>query len=458
MHFYWQTQFLKCVTWVFDLPKVVPIMLVSALAFVCALVFPWVAIPSLDSSVVDELGSLNLGNNNCWLAISFQLGLAILLPLVVIAWCAGKKAMAAKVLWCLLAWVLLFPTALQMWDPQFQIESERLDSSLAFVVYEMDLQHSMQQGDWRVWQTFSDISPKASTEVPNVLAWNLELLKFSNFPLILASILGYSDSFFAFSTRGWVLGIMGCVLGLLGLYLSAGQSLATLRSGLKFFFTVYVAVLVCVQTPSMLAEYYSDRGDYFGSLGSHGKAIDYYEKALAYKPVYSFSTRFLLKYGYLLKESGCESCLEAYLYNALTALLQNNLQEAYYWGERAALQYPDSKNVIYLMSGILNVSAIHKFNAQDYSEAVHLWRRSLMLDPLNAPSWYGLSLASVQLKKFDAASHQSAQIFSLQKYLGFKPLVVPAQIYLYRSWHLFSSNQLAAAHDVYRLSKLPETW
>jgi tetratricopeptide (TPR) repeat protein len=458
MHFYWQTQFLKCVTWVFDLPKVVPIMLVSALAFIGTLVFPWVSIPSLDAAVVNEVGGLNLGNNNTWLAIGFQLCVAILLPLVVVTWCGCKKALAAKVLWLLLALVLLFPTALQMWDPQFQIESERLDSSLAFVVFEMDLQHAMQQGDWRNWQTFSDISPKASTEVPHVLAWNLELLKFSNFPLVLSSILGYSDSFFAFSTRGWVLGIMGCVLGLLGLYLTAGQSLATLRGGLKFFAAVYVGLLVCVQTPSMLAEYYSYRGDYFGSLGSNSKAIDYYEKALAFKPVYSFSSRFVLKYGYLLKESGCDSCLETYLYHALTALLENKVEEAYYWGELAELQYPDSKNVIYLMSGVLNVLAIHKFNAQDYSEAVHLWRRSLMLDPLNAPSWYGLSLASVQLKKFDAASHQSAQIFSLQKYLGFKPLVVPAQIYLYRGWHLFSKNQLAAAHDVYRLSKLPETW
>ncbi|MFT5082352.1 MAG: tetratricopeptide (TPR) repeat protein [Lentisphaeria bacterium] len=444
--------------WLFSLNRQVPVFAVSILAYIGCLSFSWLTLPSVESTVINAPGVLAMDITNSWIPIVFRLAFATSLPLVLLAWFQGYKTIALKMLWLLLVLSILFPSILTYWDPQTKIDFEFLDSSMAKVVYQMEMQHDIQQSDWRIWQDFSAQSTHAINQVPSVLTWSLSMLLGSSLPAIVSGLLGFSDSFLAFSAKGWVLSIMGSLLGMLGIYLRADPDRLSFRQSLKFFLKAFICLIFISQTPSMVAEYYYSRADYLATIGENGQAIDAYEQVVKFKPIYAYNSAYLIKLGHLYKLKNCQTCLNTYLYEALTSIQNGNLSRAHYWLSRADKEYPRDKNITYRLSGVLNLMAADSFNAHHYSQAAQLWRQSLMLTPTSASSWYGLSISALVLKRMDLSSLYSQQLFTLQQNMGFKSLVIPAQIHLYKSWFLFDQGNYAAAHDVYRTSKLPESW
>lgn len=449
---------LQVITWVGGWHRSVPVILVGMLAFVGALWFPWLTLPSIESTVVNAGGFLEFEVTNSWVPVLFKLLIALILPLIVIAWLKNKRTLAIKGIWIVFTLSLLFPSVLNYWDTQFKIDSEMIDASMTLLVNEMELQHEMQQSDWRIWQDFSYISPSFVNQVPSVTDWQPQLLLPSNMPLVVSDILGISDSFLTFSAKGWVMVLIACLLCILGFYVTAGQSLATFREGFFFFLKSSALLLLLTQTPGFIAEYYNDHGDYNARIGETSKAIADYHRVEWLKPIYRYNSDFQIKKGRLFKQQGCESCLETYLFEALTSIDDSQFERALFWLTKAQNEYPYNRNVSYRLSGVYNIMAIDGFNDQQYSHANELWWRSLKLAPTMALPWYGLSLTAVHLKRINQASRFSAQIYALQKNMGFKSLVVPAQIHLYHSWFLFVEGDLEAAHEIYSYSKQPESW
>jgi len=434
------------------------ILLISALALIGALVFSWVSAPSISSAEVTSAGILRFETSNSWVPVIFKLFFAFLLPLVCVLLYVGQKSKAIKVVWILFSLTLLFPSVINYWDVQFKLDTESIDASLNLVVNELESQHDAQQGDWRVWQDISALSSEFIIQAPSVATWNGSLLLAKNIPQLTSGILGLSDSFLTFAAKGWVLALIGCLLAVLGFYTTIGQGIASFRAGGLYFVKVFFVLFLCIQIPAFVADYYYARGDYYEQTGLPQNAIESYEIAMTFKPAYAHEPSFLHKYGRLFKQMSCERCLETLLYEAISAIKRSDINLAYLKLLRAEQEYPNNKKTRLLLANVLSFMGTSYFNNQQYSYAAELWRQSIGLVPTSSLPWYGLSLASVLSRDFDDASLFSQQVYALQQNMGFKSLVVPAQIHLYRSWFLFSETDFGAAHEVYRYSKLPESW
>ncbi len=432
------------------------ILIIGSLILIFGSKFPWYNLPA---DALDQFNT-NLAFANGCRIFSLCLGLLGL----IFTFLLGIQRIPRLAVWASLVFALLFPYFITVWSPTVTfIASSYFDQGLR-VRLNIESNYPEIQSQWKQAITLADSSPINS--ISDFLIKDSRFFQMSFWDQILIEGLGYSNSFFWFIGRGWVLTVIGLVFALFAVYLCLGNAkLNSLVSdmgkflpwlGMLFITLIFSLVLPIIANHNLDALFV--RGEYQRVLSTSQQL------ALFYPPL-TGDSQFLKRWA----EAGYYANQPNSSLISFTKGLEQYFVKDYSSAEEHFRQALASSPQQFLARGFLATTllkqGINYFNdrevntsARKPSSAAQKFEEALQVFPYHVEALYDLMIARVVNSEFEKSALVAKQVIESQKYFQQPVLGLLGQAYLHSSWASYQDGALKSAWRQYRQSIDTSAW
>ena len=449
----------------------------------------WCQVPSTLLSGYDR-GNFRIQFNEPTEAFALRIMVLIVAAVLIFGLVRGERTrFAARFLvWALLTATLVFPYALRLWDPEITFDSEVIWNSLdAVALSEMDQSYNAQQLDWRGDQQMIPLNTKRLMQwlgaplavmlpgspggakpgpdgsegrvgSPISDGLDLSIFRLSRLPDVTSELFGYSNAFLNLAGRGWYFSLIGAIVALLGIYLPSDRGIRFFLRDMRWTAACWALLLVVLLIPRAISDVLLAEADVAIARGDNAIAEHDLREATFWKPTLRYSLLSHEKLGELTRARNCDNCPESLLSVAYNDLLSSRFIEGIEELERFRKLYPDRAESSYWLGFAYIQRGTELFNKGEVSAASESWRKALQYTPTDSMALWGLALAQLRLRQFDAASRSLEAIVQLQNTVSFRPFPIASQWRVIAAWAALQRGDIGRAHDLYSLSLTPENW
>lgn len=434
----------------------------AAMFLALAAASPWFQVASPWLSALTVNGALEITRSEAPAAAMLRVGAGAFAAAATVALVCGRGWVLAlrRPAWLMLALVIAFPQLLLQWDGERLLSAQLVYSQVDRVATDMEVSLTNQQLAWRQLQHFVILDRFAYTDLerPGDVSVGLEALALHNQARFLRNELGFTNEFFNTAGRGFFVSILGYVTFLFGAYRFDGSAHRLLPRDVGFVGVMVVCLFAALLLPRWVGADKVERANVAVHQGSTGEALQLYQAAMSWKPVFRYSLAYTATMGELIHKLGCATCKEALVFQAM-----KHITEGRYDAGAAALfevrrRYPEDPAVAFWLSAALTEAGRDAFNRGQYSAAEATWRAALAINPLDAMAWHGLSIARIRVRDFDRATLYAEQVVKVQDGLVFRRLTPRAQWYVAQAWAAYDRADYVGAFRAYALSLMPNAW
>jgi tetratricopeptide (TPR) repeat protein len=362
--------------------------------------------------------------------------------------------------WLLPAVLLAYPAWVTQLSPGRMSERSLLYHEMNRVARDMDANLTGQQVDWRAWQRLSRETVRDTPALDAAEPWSLATFSPTQVQRLPEELLGLSDEFLGLlRPTPLVLALAGLVMLIYGLHRGFKGTWGDLGRGLMLAGGVAAVLLAWPVGSRLAAEAHVAGHEEALRRGDSRAAVEHLHAAAALHPRLASAWYHQARLGRLAQQQDRHDTPDALLARAYALLSAREPRAALVQIERAQRLFPEQAEALSRPLALaLSEAGIEAFNRGQNSLAAEHWQASLQLLPINPMPWYGLSLAHLRQQRFDDAARCLEQLALLQRYLGYRRLVVRSQAVVVQSWAALQRGDRAAAHALYSRSLHPEGW
>lgn len=431
-------------------------LLLGALILIFGAGFPWYNLPT---EALEQF-STNLNFANVCRLLGLCLGV---LGLVFTFW-LGIQRIPRLVIWISLVFALLFPYFITVWSPAVTfVASSYFDQGLR-IRLNIESNYPEIQSQWKQGMTLADSSPINS--ISDFLIKDSRFFQLSSWDQLLVEGFGYSNSFFWFIGRGWVLTVIGLVFTLFAVYVHPEQRrlealISDIGKLLPWLSILFVTLVFCLILP-IIADRNLDalfvKGDYQRVLSSSQQLASVY-------PPFSGDREFLKRWGEASYYANQPNSTLIAFAQGLEQYFAKDFAKAEAYFRQALASSPQQFLVRGFLATTLLKQGVNSFNAEAAqlsdrkpSSAAQKFEEALQVFPYHVEALYDLMIARVVNGELAESATVAKQVIKSQKYFQQPLLGLLGQAYLHTSWASYQNNSLKAAWRQYRQSVDTSAW
>lgn len=430
-------------------------LIVGSLALAMGALIPWYRLPS---EALETFGTnLSLVNVGRTLVALFSL-----LGFIFTFFSSPGRFLRLP-FWIGLIAVLLFPYFITTWSPNVAFISASYYDQGRRVTQHIDKNFPQVQADWKQY-----ISLPTSRHIQSTFDFSIKDSRFfqpSSWDQILVEGLGYSNSFFGFIGRGWLLSVTGLGIALVALYLELVDE--SLNVFLKDMGRVlpWVGLLLGVLVFSfILPNIINHQLDTMLAKGEYHQIVTTSQTLAAWYPPLKGDEVFLKR----IAEAGFygnepDPAL-IYFAKGLERYRLGDFVKAENYFQQS-LDIEPSRFLVrgYLANAILN-QGVNYFNDSTNPNnhksetAIDRFEQVVRIFPDHIEALYNLMLASVVNGEFEKSALVAHQLKDTQQYFQQPSLSIIGQAYVHLTWASYRDGDTTQAWKQYRQSIDDSSW
>jgi len=433
------------------------ILLIGCLALLQGTKQPWYSLPPKALDIFEiNLSTLNAGR-----------GLAALLAaLAVICVFFPKLSRLLRLPWWgALGATLLFPYLITNWCPNVNFLATAYDQQGRQVAQHIERNFPQIQSQWK--QNISLDSPIPIPSTANFLIKDSRFFQASSWDQFVVEGLGYSNSFFSFIGRGWVLTLVGLGLCSFAFYLLSEKTIDVLEADIYKLLpwaSLEIAILLALL---LIPNFINYNLSAMFAKGNYAQVFSQSRSLLTWHPPFQGDSGFLKR----MAEAGFyagnpDPALLSFAQGLESYQNQDFLSAETYFREALERQPANFLARSYLASALLN-RGLEYFNASESqtirrdrgtSSAIDLFEQALSVFPDHLEALYGLMLATVVNGEFAQSARVAQQLITTQQYPQQPNLALLGQARLHIAWSSYRHDDINQSWAQYRQSIDPSTW
>ncbi|NET72375.1 MAG: hypothetical protein F6K62_15990 [Sphaerospermopsis sp. SIO1G2] len=422
-------------------------------AFIClfiGILSPWYKLPG--AALENFQINLNIIN-----FVGKTLAIIFVILLTGFALKFSAERITRLILWICLLITLMFPCWLNYSFPSLNFLTTAYHQQKIALIQHTEINSNQVQALWKKNITLNSSEPIKST-FPSLIT-HARFFQISSYDEVIQTWLGYSDRFFEFSGKGWIMTTAGIIISLTGIYLGIeSQTTNLLIHDIKTIILPTLLILVILLSYIMLPNLVNYDLDTKWAKGEYKSIISTSHTLLKFYPTLQGDVGFIKR----LAGASFYGNEPNYALINFTQGLENyniqNLETAARYFEQALKIEPNYLIIRgYLATTYLNLG-VEAFNQRKFSESRDRFAKTLEIFPDHVECLYDLMIATTVNGNYEKSASIAEKIIENQKYFQLPNIGLVGQAYLHSAWSNYQNKDLNQAWIKYRQSIDKSKW
>jgi tetratricopeptide (TPR) repeat protein len=425
-------------------------LVTAFLCLVIGVILPWYKVPEISLNNF-QINLYIINYTGKTLAIIF----VCMLTLFAIKFSSAR--IPRLIFWMSLFLILLFPYWVNHWFPSLNFLTTAYHQQKIAVIRHTEANFNQVQALWKKNITLSSSEPIYSI-FPSLIT-HTRFFQISSYDEVIQKWFGYSNSFFEFSGKGWIMTTAGLIISLTGIYLGLGsQALNLLIRDIKIILLPIILVLVILLSYMILPNVINYNLDAKWARGEYKSIISTSKALLNFYPTLQGDIGFIKRFAGASFYGNEPNSVLINFAQGLESYGRQDLETAAQYFEKS-LELEPNYFIIrgYLATTFVNLG-VKAFNQRKFGEASDRFAKVLEIFPDHVEGLYDFMIATAVNGDFEKSALISQKIIENQKYFQLPNIGLVGQAYLHSAWSNYKNNDLNQAWLRYRQSIDKSTW